>query len=129
MSKKIAITELEKAVLEELENYRDLAVEEMNKAVKDAGDTVKREISERASTLFKGKKYHKSWVAKETNKTAMGLEVTVHSPSQYRIAHLLEHGHAMRKGGRVEGKPHIAPAEEIGEKQLEEDLRKALEGK
>ena len=129
MSKKIAITELEKAVLEELENYRDLAVEEMNKAVKDAGDTVKKEIGERASSLFKGNKYAKSWAVKETAHTAMGLEVTVHSPSQYRIAHLLENGHALRKGGRVDGRPHILPAEEIGEKQLEEDLRKALEGK
>lgn len=128
MSTKISVTGLAAAVLEELENYRDIAVEEMNKAVKDAGDTVKKEINVRASSLFKGNKYAKSWVAKETAHTALGVEVTVHSPSQYRIAHLLENGHAKRGGGRVEGRPHIAQAEKAGEKQLEEDLRKALEG-
>ena len=128
-STKISVKELSQVVLDELENYRDLAVEEMNKAVKDAGDTVKKEISQRASSLFKGDKYYKSWAVKETNKITTGIEVTVHSPKEYRIAHLLENGHAKRGGGRVEGRPHIAPAEEIGEKQLEEDLRKALEGK
>lgn len=128
MSKKISVTELSDAVKEELDNYRDIAIEAMDKAVKDAGETVKKEISERASNLFKGKKYAKSWVSKETAHTALGVEVTVHSPSRYRIAHLLENGHAKRGGGRVEGKPHIAPAEAIGEKQLTEDLEKALKG-
>ena len=126
MSKKIAITELQAAVLEQLENYRDLAVDEINKAVKEAGETVKKEIAARAPQDTG--KYAKSWVSKETAHTAMGIEVTVHSPSRYRIAHLLEHGHVKRGGGRVEARPHIAQAEEIGEKQLEEDLRKALEG-
>lgn len=124
----IKIDQLSDAVMEQLNEYKELAVDEMNKAVKDAGDTVKKEISERASTLFKGNKYAKSWVAKETSKTTTGIEVTVYSPKEYRIAHLLEKGHAKRGGGRVDGRPHIEPAEEIGEKQLEEDLRKALEG-
>ena len=126
MSKKIAITELQKAVLEELKNYRDIAVEEMNKAVKDAAKTVISEI-EKTAPRNTGT-YAKSWKSKTTQQTALGIQETVHSPSRYRIAHLLEHGHAKRGGGRVEARPHIAQAEEIGEKQLEEDLRKALEG-
>jgi len=128
MAQKIAITELSAAVLEQLEGYRDVAIDAMNEAVKDAGETVVKEINERASSLFKGKKYARSWKAEETAHTALGAEVTVHSPSQYRIAHLLEHGHAKRGGGRVEGKPHIAQAEEAGEKKLIEDLEKALGG-
>ena len=128
MSKKISITDLSEAVREELNGYRDIAIEAMDKAVDDAGKTVKKEIESRASSLFKGNTYAKSWRVKETAKTALGKQVTVHSPSRYRIAHLLENGHAKRGGGRVEGKPHIAPAEEIGEKQLMEDLEKALKG-
>lgn len=126
MSKSIGVSELSDAILEQLNEYKDLAVEEMNKAVKDAGDTVVKEIA--ANAPDRTGTYKKSWKAKVTRQTAYGIQVTVHSPTRYRIAHLLENGHAKRGGGRVEARPHIASAEEVGEKQLEEDLRKALEG-
>ncbi len=126
MSKKISVTELTDVIKEQLEDYRQLAVDEMTEAVKDAGETVRKEIA--ANAPKDTGKYAKSWVSKVTAQTALGVEVTVHSPSRYRIAHLLEHGHAKRGGGRVEARPHIAQAEEAGEKKLEEDLRKALGG-
>ena len=63
-----------------------------------------------------------------TSETAYKLEVTVYSPSRYMLAHLLEKGHAVRGGGRAPAKPHIAPAEEAGIKQLEADIERALKG-
>lgn len=42
------------------------------------------------------------------------------------MAHLLEFGHAKRNGGRVNGKVHIAPAEELGIKQLQEQIERCL---
>ena len=121
---KIGISELSDAVREQLEGYRDVAIDAMNEAVKDAGDTVKKEIA--ANAPQRTGAYAKSWKVSETAHTALGVQVTVHSPSRYRIAHLLEHGHAKRGGGRVEARPHIAQAEEAGEKKLVEDLEKAL---
>ena len=35
--------------------------------------------------------------------------------------------YAKRGGGRVEARPHIAPAEEAGKKQLLSELEKALQ--
>ena len=128
MSTKVGISGLSDAVLEILESYKDEAIDAMNEAVDNAAKTVQSEISNRASSLFKGKQYAKSWRTKETSHTVLSKQVTVYSPSHYRIAHLLEHGHAKRGGGRVDGREHIAPAEEAGEKKLLEELEKKLGG-
>ena len=50
---------------------------------------------------------------------------TVCSPTRYMLAHLLEKGHAKR-GGRVSGKPHIAPAEAAGIELLTSLIEKEL---
>lgn len=65
---------------------------------------------------------------KATKETSESLELVVYSKSRYQLAHLLEHGHAKRGGGRTKASVHIAPAEEAGAKQLEDDIRKALGG-
>ena len=72
------------------------------------------------------RRYAKSWTTKKTAENSHKLEMVVHSKGRYQIAHLLEKGHAKRNGGRVEGKPHIAPAEQHGEELLESLIRKEL---
>ena len=72
--------------------------------------------------------YAKSWKVKTTEESSQKLVQTVYSPTRYMLAHLLEKGHAKRGGGRVAGKPHIAPAEAAGVKQLESLIEKALKG-
>ena len=52
--------------------------------------------------------------------------MTVHSKNRYQIAHLLEHGHAKRGGGRVAAIPHIAPAEANGEESLKIKIERGL---
>ena len=53
---------------------------------------------------------------------------TVHSANRYQIAHLLEHGHAKRGGGRVAARPQIAAAEEKGIRDLEDRIKEGLSG-
>ena len=123
---KVSVSELADAVMEGLVEYAELATEDMKAAVKKAGQTVRKEIQ--AGAPVKTGAYRKSWAVKTTRETSSFMEVTVHSRNRYQLAHLLEFGHAKRGGGRVSGKPHIAPAEEMGIRQLEEEIRKALEG-
>lgn len=119
-----SVDDLADLVMDGLREYSELADTAMKKAVRKTAVSVKKEISENAPK--RTGKYSKSWTAKKTKENSHSLEMTVHSKNRYQIAHLLEHGHAKRNGGRVEGKPHIAPAEENGGDLLESLIRKGL---
>ena len=111
-------------IMRGLTEYADLADAEMKKAVRKTAKSVKDEIS--ANAPKRTGKYAKSWNAKKTKENSHSLELTVHSKDRYQLAHLLENGHAKRGGGRVSGKPHIAPAEVHGEEMLERLIEEAL---
>lgn len=125
MAKKVSVGNLASAIMEELEEYADLASDGVKQAVKNAGTTVRKEIQQKAPR--KTGAYAKSWSVKNTKENARALEVTVYSRNRYYLAHLLEFGHAKRGGGRVSGKTHIAPAEEAGIKQLETEIERCLQ--
>lgn len=126
MGRNVQISDLADAIMETLEDYADLAAEDVKQAVREAGDTVRDEIRTHAPKDTGD--YAKSWAVKKTRETSASLTLTVHSRNRYQLAHLLEYGHAKRGGGRVPAQPHIAAAEQEGIRQLEEGIRKALEG-
>ncbi len=120
----VSIEQMADVIMEGLQEYADLATDDMKKAVKKAGNTVKTQIG--ATAPKRTGKYAKSWKTKNTKETSTELQVTVYSPTRYMLAHLLENGHAKRGGGRVKAIPHIKPAEEAGEEQLVRDIEAAL---
>ena len=124
MGQTIPVGSLAAEVMKQLDDYAELTTEGMKKAVNDAGKTVKKEIQ--ANAPVKSGKYAKSWTVKKTDESSTKLEVTVHSKNRYQLAHLLEHGHAKRNGGRTAAQPHIAPAEEIGIEQLEKEIERCI---
>ena len=124
MGRRISIDALADTVMKCLNDYADVSAEGMKKAVRKAGNTVKKEIGANAPKDTGA--YAKSWAVKNTKETANALEVTVYSRNKYQLAHLLEHGHAKRNGGRAAGKSHIAPAEETGIRQLEAEIERSL---
>ena len=126
MSDKCTIDNLAKTIMEGLQEYADLASEDVKAAVRKAGKTVKADIA--ANAPKRTGAYSKSWTVKTQKETANSLEVVAHSKNRYQLAHLLEHGHAKRGGGRVAGKPHIAPAEEKAIKELEQEITRKLGG-
>lgn len=119
-----SIDNLAAEVMKGLQEYSELADDEMKKAVRKTATSVKKEIS--ANAPKRTGAYAKSWTSSKVKETSHNLQMTVHSRNRYRLAHLLEKGHAKRGGGRVQGKPHIAPAEKNGEELLETLIRKAI---
>ena len=119
-----SIDDMADEIMKGLMEYSELADSAMKKAVRKTATSVKKEIS--ANAPVKSGRYKKSWMAKKTKENSHTLEMTVHSKDRYQLAHLLEKGHAKRNGGRVAGKPHIAPAEENGADMLESLIKKEL---
>ena len=119
-----SIDNLADEIMAGLQEYAELADDAMKKAVKKTATSVKKEISANAPKDTGA--YSKSWTTKKVNENSHSLQMTVHSKSHYQLAHLLEKGRAKRNGGRVQGKPHIAPAEEHGAELLESLIAEEL---
>lgn len=124
--RRTTIDGLADAIMEGLKEYADVTADTVKDALKDSAKTVKKEIQ--AESPVRTGRYKKSWTTKKTKETSNSLIITVHSKDRYQIAHLLEHGHAKRGGGRVAGKEHIAPAEEKGKRELLEKIERGISG-
>lgn len=124
MGDRVSVSEMVDALASQFEQYSDACIEKMKEAVKNSAKTVKKETMANAPT--RTGKYKKSWSVSTTRETPTSLALTVHSRNRYQLAHLLEHGHAKRNGGRTRAIPHIAPAEELGIRQLEEEIARSL---
>ena len=126
MNRTVSIDEMDSAIMEELEKYADLAADELKAAVKETAASVRKDIQ--AGAPVDTGKYKKSWSVKNVREDSESIELVVHSRNRYQIAHLLEHGHAKRGGGRVAAKPHIASAEQRGNEKLVQTIEQKLKG-
>ena len=124
MSRTVSVDELASAINEGLQEYATFAAAGVKSAVRKAAKTVKEQIEAGAPT--RTGHYKSSWVATKQEESSQSLQMVVHSIDRYQLAHLLENGHAKRGGGRVAGRPHIAPAEQMGEELLQSLIEKAL---
>lgn len=126
MSRNTSIDDMDSAIMTELEKYADLAADELKDAVKETAKSVRKDIQDSAPADTG--KYKKSWSVKNVHEDSESIDLVVHSRNRYQIAHLLEHGHAKRGGGRVAARPHIASAEQRGSEKLVEAIESKLKG-
>lgn len=125
MSRTVSIDEMADAINEGLKEYATLASTQVKTAVRKSAKTDQRPDF-RANAPSRTGAYKGSWVATKQSESSQSLQMVVHSKNRYQLAHLLEKGHAKRGGGRVAGRPHIAPAEQAGIEQLQSLIEKAL---
>ena len=122
----IAIDDLADAIMEELNAYSEEVMEELKADVKQTAKECVQDIKNAAPRLSGD--YKKSWKCKTVYESDNDIRVVVHSAKEYRLTNLLERGHAKRNGGRVEGTPHIAPAEKKAEQKLMKKVKVTISG-
>lgn len=121
---KVTVDELAEAIGKELGDYFDDITEDVKTAVEVTTRECVAEIKQRSPRRTGA--YRRSWTATEMFNRRGSIRFTVHNKKHYRLTHLLEDGHAKKNGGRVEGTPHIAPAEQNAEKNLIKRIEEAI---
>lgn len=108
---KVTVDNLASTIQDILDEYGDEVEEKMDEIVQRVSKAGVQALKSSSRANFGGTgKYASGWTS-QVEKTRYGTTVTIYN--RYPgLPHLLENGHAKRGGGRVQGRPHIAPVEE-----------------
>ena len=119
----VKIGRLADEITSQLRKYSQVIADDveqiMDDVTKEAVGRLKSKIQEVG--LVQTGDYMRGWTRKRVPNGWV-----IHNKTDYQLAHLLEHGHAMVNGDRVPGTPHIRPVEEWLEKEFEDRVEKAI---
>lgn len=112
------------ALKEASQSIKDKINEEAKEIANDVCNSLKRKSPEDTGA------YKNSWtVREEEGRTYSGtVNYVVHSKKHYRLTHLLEYGHANRKGGRTPAYPHIAKVNDAACREFERRVVDIING-
>lgn len=122
----IKVSELAQAVAQELSDYSQDVTDGVKKEVKQGAKDVVTELKQ-TSPRNSGD-YAKGWKSRVEYESPEDIRVRVYNSKKPQLTHLLENGHAKQNGGRVNGTPHIGPAEQKAEKSLESKVKVVVRG-
>lgn len=108
------------AIAKVLDDYKKGIIEGTEDLAKKMAQKGAKELQ--SASQFNTGNYAKGWTS--TMEKGILIDTAVIYNKTAGLPHLLENGHAKRRGGRVAGRTHIAPVEE----ELVEEFTKAVEG-
>ncbi len=124
-ARRVKLSELDKAVNDILTEYGDNVTEGVKEAVRRVAKIANKET--KAGSPVKSGMYKKGWAVKEEPVNRLMTEAIVHNRTRYQLAHLLEKGHALKRGGRTYGRVKAFPHIEKAERNAITNLEKAVE--
>ena len=122
----IKVSDLAQAVAQELADYSQDVTDGVKKEVKQVAKDVVAELKQ-TSPRNTGD-YAKGWKSRVEYESPEDIRVRVYNSKKPQLTHLLENGHAKQNGGRVNGIPHIGPAEQRAEDSLEGKVKVVARG-
>lgn len=122
----IKVSDLAQAVAQELADYSQDVTDGVKKDVKQVAKDVVTELKQ-TSPRNSGD-YAKGWKSRVEYESPEDIRVRVYNSKKPQLTHLLENGHAKQNGGRVNGIPHIGPAEQRAEDSLEGKVKVVARG-
>lgn len=115
-SRKIKIEQLPEAIRSILKEYdKDLTIT-VDDVIRKTADKGAQALRGSSMSVIGGR-YARGW-GYTLEKGRLNSKATIWHKQAPGLPHLLEHGHAKTNGGRVPGRPHIAPVEETIERSF-----------
>lgn len=131
-NKKVKVDNLAKAILTELDNFKDVTEEACDKGVSETAKMAVKELRN-AHPAGSGEygswdeSYNKGWKVMQTKTDKRyHRKATIHNATDYQLTHLLEKGHATVNGGRTRSFQHIAPVADKCEDELLRTIKKYI---
>lgn len=124
MAKNVKVDDMTDVIMKELKQYSEELDEKIKIDIKKVAENAVKQL--KATSPKKTGFYARYWSHKESVKGRHVSKRVVYNKYFYQLTHLLENGHAKVNGGRVEGKPHIKPAEEKAIKDLEKEIIESI---
>lgn len=124
-------TELDIAIMEELQNYSDEVAGTVKDVIDEVTDEAVEKLKENSPRTqgagIGGKHYYKGWAKKVEYNGRDSKRVRIYNKTKGQITMLLEFGHAKRNGkGRTSNIPHIKPVEKWVKDELPKRIEEAL---
>lgn len=108
-----------------LDEYGDDVRENLVEITQKVGKTAVKALKSNPGKFGGSGDYSKGWTSK-AEIGRLGATVIIHNAKLPGLPHLLEHGHALRNGGRSEGTVHIKTVEDDAIKSFESSLENKL---
>lgn len=127
----IKVDDLTSTIMKTLEDYIGVTEDAVAKGVIDTANECVKQLQQ-ANPAGSGhygswQKYNMGWERTKVKANGKGgYTEVVHNRKRYQLTHLLEHGHAIRGGGRARAFPHIAPVAEAAEKTLLDNIKRNI---
>lgn len=122
----ISVDQLATEIAKGLAEYTQDVVEGIDEASNKIASKAVKKL--KADSPKDSGEYAKGWGRKTEKKFGETNTIIIYNKTKPGLTHLLEHGHAKRGGGRVEGKPHIRPVEEMVIEEFTTEVEKVVKG-
>lgn len=124
---KLTTTGLAKAIVKQMQLYSDEVNEKVKQAVDDVSKTMLAETKATAPDKRGRGSYKRAMKVRRLEETMrVRKKIWYVETPLYRIAHVLEKGHAARDGSRVKAYPHIQPAADKANREFERRVKEAI---
>lgn len=116
--------DITRQITEAMKQYTGAVSEEIETALKSVGKEAAVKLKQ--TSPKRSGKYRRGWICKVSRESGK-ISVVVHN-REYRLTHLLEHGHKARDGSRAKAISHIDPVEKWAVSEAMKAIEKAVKG-